>query len=303
MRRAVVLLSALAGLVVVACEPGNTPAGRGSTSKPPLNASPSPGIPAAHTNAAWNDDFGRVVAIQSLDGGQPVSFVRDTTAMVDLPVELLSHDAVAVMATLHPGATAGSCGWQRNATLTLADGAAAPGTWSLALSPGVATPLGIDGVEDMTSRDSAVTVARISRLVSAIPDDSASAPYRGLPVVVRDVWRIKLSDTTAVLVAIAMRSLNVESDPRAQAITLIAEPDPSAGTGQWRTVYSERVAGAEDRVEGTDLLAAFMVRGTTPAVAFVRDGGTGARVEMVERAGGAMWAVRWSSAALPCAQP
>ena len=167
----------------------------------------------------------------------------------------------------------------------------------------MATPFGIDGVAELLPRDSAATVARISRLVSAIPEDSNSAAFRGLPIVVRDAWRFQLADSTVVAVAIAAQSLNVESNPRVQAITLIAEPDPSAGAGQWRTAFSERTAGPEDRVEGMDLLAAFQLHGSTPAVALVREGDAGLQIQIVERTAPGVWRVHWTSAALPCAQP
>ena len=243
-----------------------------------------------------------MLATPSLDGGAPVLFVRDTASNADLDVELLNHDDHTSRATLHPGSAVRSCAWRRNASLTLSDGRAVPNSWSLALSFGIATPFGIDGVGELLPRDSAAMVARISRLVSAIPEDSVSAPFRGLPIVVRDAWRFQLADGSTVAVAIAMRSLNVESNPRAQAITLIAEPDPSSGAGQWRTAFSERVAGPEDRVEGMDLLAAFQVHGARPAVALVREGDAGLQVEIVERIAPGVWTVRWSSSALPCAK-
>ncbi|HEY2850144.1 MAG TPA: hypothetical protein VGI97_09725, partial [Gemmatimonadaceae bacterium] len=184
--------------------------------------------------------------------------------------------------------------------LATAAGSVAPNSWALALSPCVATPVGVYGVEDLSARDSAATVARISLLVSGIPEDSTTAPYRGLPIVVRDAWRFTLPDSTRVAVAIAMRSLNVESNPRAQAVTLIAEPDPSSTSGEWRTVYWERVAGPEDQVEGMDLLAALRLHGTTPAVALVREGEDGLQVEIVERRSPGTWTIRWTSARLPC---
>ena len=243
-----------------------------------------------------------MIATPSLDAGTPVSFVRDTAGSADLPVELFNHDDHVLKATLHPGPAIESCAWRRNASLTMSDGRAAPNNWALALSPGTATPLSVDGIEDLTPRDSATTVTRINRLVSAIPEDSASAPYRGLPIVVRDAWRFTLADSTTIAVAIAMRSLNVESNPRVQAVMLIAEPDPSAVAGQWRTAFWERVAGPEERVEGMDLLAAFILRGTKPAVALVREGDAGLQVEIVERASPGVWTVRWSSAILPCAK-
>ena len=133
------------------------------------------------------------------------------------------------------------------------------------------------------------------------PEDSISSPFRGLPIVVRGVWQFQLADSTMVVVAIAMRSLNVESNPRTQAMMLIAEPDRSSGDGRWRTAFSERVVGPEDRVEGMDLLAAFQVRGGRAAVALAREGDAGLQLEIVERTAPGVWAVRWSSSALPCA--
>jgi hypothetical protein len=249
----------------------------------------------------WDDELGSLIATPSLDGGAPVVFVRDSSAAGDLEVELLSHDDRSTKGTLRPGSAIRACAWRRSALLTLNDSHALPNSWSLALSPGIATPFGIDGVGELLPRDSAAMVALISRLVSAIPEDSASAPFRGLPIVVRDAWRFQLADSAKVAVAVAMRSVNVESNPRAQAITLIAEPDPASTSGQWRTVFYERFAGPEDRIEGVDLLAAFQLHGALPAVALVREGDTGLQLEIVERSAPGVWTVRWSSTALPCA--
>ena len=301
-RRAVlpgILLASLLG--AAACERAKAPAPGmpiSSSSSPPSPA----GVTAVATTKPWDDELGAMLATPSLDGGAPVLFVRDTASNVDLDVELFNHDDHTSRATLHPGSAVRSCAWRRNASLTLSDGRAMPNSWSLALSPGIATPFGVDGVGELLPRDSAAMVARISRLVSAIPEDSVSAPFLGLPIVVRDAWRFQLADGSTVAVAIAMRSLNVESNPRAQAITLIAEPDPSSSAGQWRTAFSERVAGPEDRVEGMDLLAAFQVHGARPAVALVREGDAGLQVEIVERIAPGVWTVRWSSSALPCAK-
>jgi hypothetical protein len=291
----------LAGvLVTAACERTKPP-----VREMPLSsaAAPSPGsIATVAKTQPWDDELGAVLATPSLDGGVPVLFARDTASNADLEVELFNHDDHTSRATLHPGAAIRSCAWRRKASLTLRDERATPNSWSLALSPGIATPFGIDGVGELLPRDSAAMIARINRLVSAIPEDSVSAPFRGLPIVVRDAWRFQLADSTTVAVAIAMRSLNVESNPRAQAITLIAEPDPSSSAGQWHTAFSERTAGPEDRVEGMDLLAAFRVHGTRPALALVREGDTGLQVEIVERIAPGVWTVRWSSSALPCAK-
>jgi len=299
-RRAVAVVCMLA---IGACERAKAPAAGTATSAQGDASSSMPGSAAMSPNAKpWDDELGPMVATPSLDAGTPVSFVRDTASNADLPAELFSHDDHVLKATLRPGTAINSCAWRRNASLTTSDGHPSPNSWALALTPGIATPVGIDGIEELLPKDSAATVTRINRLVSAIPEDSASAPYRGLPIVVRDAWQFTLADSTTIAVAIAMRSLNVESNPRAQAITLIAEPDPTAPAGQWRTAFWERVAGPEDRVEGMDLLAAFLIHGAKPAVALVREGDAGLQVEIVERASPGVWTIRWSSARLPCAK-
>lgn len=288
-----------------ACERANPPArDHGAALQPPAAASAAAESTAsAPAPKPWDDDLGSVIATPSLDAGTPVSFSSDTSNATAVPVELFSHDDHTTAAMLRAGTPIRSCAWRRNASLTSAGGAVAPDKWALALRPGIATPFGVDGVEDLSPRDSAATVARISRLVSGIPEDSASTPYHGLPIVVRDAWRFTLADSTPIAVAIATRSLNVESNPRAQAITLIAEPDSLSGPGRWRTVYWERVSGPEDRVEGMDLLAALRLRDGTPAVALVREGIAGLQVEIVERRSPGTWTVRWTSAGMPCATP
>jgi len=295
-RRAVFLVGAF---FVAACEGTKAPASARSASSA---AAAAAGTAAAHAKP-WDDELGALLATQSLDGGPPIVFVRDTAATADFDVELLNHDDRTSKAVLRAGSPIQACAWRRHASVSQSGGRAAPNGWALALSPGIATPFGIDGVGDLSPRDSAMLVARISRLVSAIPEDSLSAPFRGLPIVVRDAWRLQLADSTPVSIAIATRSLNVESNPRAEAITLIAEPDTSAGAGQWRTAYSERSAGPEDRIEGMDLLAAFELQRTRPALALVREGDEGLQLEIVERTAPGVWAVRWSSSALPCAKP
>jgi hypothetical protein len=297
-RRAIFVISVL---IIAACERAKTPAPGApvDASQPSAAAEPSGSSPAR----VWDDELGALLATPSLDVGTPVMFARDTAANADIEVELFNHDDHTTRATLHPGAAIRACAWRRNASLTASDGKPVPNSWLLALSPGVATPFGIDGVAELLPRDSAATVARISRLVSGIAEDSSSAPFRGLPIVVRDAWRFQLADSTVVAVAIATQSLNVESNPRVQAVTLIAEPDPSAGAGQWRTAFSERTAGPEDRIEGMDLLAAFLLHGSKPAVALVREGDAGLQIQIVERTGPGVWRVHWTSAALPCARP
>ena len=290
-------------LCVAACDRAGSPAKDNSVSSRRAEPPPAESVAGAPQPKPWDDDLGRVIATPSLDSGTPVSFSPDTGGTAGVAVELFSHDDHATNAILHTGTPIRACAWRRTASVTAGDARVAPNGWALALSPGVATPVGVGDVDALSPRDSAATVARISLLVSGIPEDSTSAPYHGLPIVVRDAWQFRLADSTRVAVAIATRSLNVESNPRMQAITLIAEPDPASASGQWRAVYWERVAGPEDRVEGMDLLAALELRDTTAAVALAREGDAGLQVEIVQRRSPGTWAVRWSSARIPCASP
>lgn len=298
-RRATVRAFILTALLLAACERAKAPAAAGSAASSPASSEPAGSTRRAVTKP-WDDELGSMLATPSLDGGAPVVFVRDSSATGDLEVELFNHDDHIAKGTLRPGPGVRSCALRRSALITLADSHAPPNSWSLALTPGIATPFGIDGVGELLPKDSATMVALISRLVSALPEDSSSAPFRGLPIVVRDAWRFQLADSTKVAVAIAMRSVNVESNPRAQAVTIIAEPDPASTSRQWRTVFSERFAGPEDRIEGVDLLAAFQLRSALPAVALVREGDDGLQLDIVERSAPGVWTVRWSSASLPC---
>src|SRR5579871_3538617 len=206
MRRVRVAAPLVAVLIAgAACERAKSPPA-GSTSSSPPSSQPA-GSPRRAVTKPWDDELGVMLATPALDGGAPVVFVRDTAAAGDLEVELFNHDDHTAKGTLRLGPAARACAFRRSALITLADSRAQPNSWSLALAPGTAAPFGIDGVSELSPRDSAAMVALISRLVSGLPEDSSSTPFRGLPIVVRDAWRFQLPDSTKVAVAIAMRTV------------------------------------------------------------------------------------------------
>jgi hypothetical protein len=284
--------------MLTACErtktvaPDATPAG--------VAAPIVPTLPTSSTRVAWDNALGTIIATPSLDSGLPVIFVRDSTAQGDVSVELFSHDVRTVTATVHLGASTRACALMRSGSVATADAPKAPLVWSLALSPGFAEPLSVDGIGDLSPRDSSALAVRLRKIIGTLPDDSASASFRGLPVVLRDAWRVDLVDGTAIAVGLATRSTNVESNPRAQLTVLIAESDSTGGAGSWRLGFSRRDDGPEDRAEGTDLLAALILKNGHPALAFVRDGDHGMQIEIVERMAPAVWKLRWSSASVDC---
>jgi hypothetical protein len=291
-------------VLTAACERAK-PAVPGSASAPDASP-PVTGVVAPVLRSAWDPALGAIIATPSLESGTPVIIVGDSTAQGELPVELFSHDVHTITATVHLGAPARGCAYGRTGSVSTTganDATDAPNTplvWSLALSPGAAQPLSLDGIGELTPRDSSALAVRLRKIIGTLPDDSASASFRGLPVVLRDAWRMDLADGTAIAVALATRSTNVESNPRAQLTVLIAESDSTGSAGSWRLGYVRRDAGPEDRAEGTDLLAAFTLKNGHPAVAFGRDGDRGIQIEIVERMAPAVWQLRWSSASTGC---
>jgi hypothetical protein len=288
-------------VLTAACERAK-PALPGSASAPDT-APPVTGVVASISRSAWDPALGAIIATPALESGAPVIIVGDSTAQGDVPVELFSHDVHTTAATVHLGAPARGCAYGRTGSISTTAATDAPRTplvWSLALSPGAAQPLSLDGIGELTSRDSSALAVRLRKIIGTLPDDSASASFRGLPVVLRDAWRTDLADGTAIAVALATRSTNVESNPRAQLTVLIAESDSTGNAGSWRLGYARRDAGPEDRAEGTDLLAAFTLKNGHSAVAFGRDGDLGIQIDIVERIAPARWQLRWSSASTGC---
>jgi hypothetical protein len=273
-----------------------------SVSDRPAAATTAQAIGATGRSPAWDNSVGDIVATPSAETGAPLLFVRDTGTTADIRVELFNHEGRSARAIITPLASRQSCAWERAGVLAGTAGKPSPVAWSLALAPGVATPLAIEGIGDLLPWDSVGLTTRIHRQVSAIPDDSVSTPFRGLPIVVRDAWLVRLEDSSVVAVAVAIRSLNIESNPRTEVTAIIVEHAPAWGADDWRTGFVQRSAGPEDRVEGADLLAAFHLQGDRTAVALARDGDKGLQVDIVERTAPAIWLVRWSSEALPCAR-
>ena len=291
-RRAVIALA----LAVAACD---------TRSPPAASRDDSPAITASDSSRPigknlWNDSLGTLIATVSAQNGRPILYMSDSIRVGTVEVELFSHDTQVVRGVLRVERHANGCPWQRAAQFVRQPNDAGPAPWSLALSPGIGRPMAIDAIGELAPRDSSSLAIQVSRLASALPDDSISAPFRGLPVVVRDAWRFQLADGAPVAVAVVMRSTNVESNPRAEMVLMVAEPDLSSATRGWQAFWMRRNAGPEERIEGADLLAALQLRNGHAAVVFMREGDRGMQVEFVERVARGAWRTKWSSVALSC---
>jgi hypothetical protein len=148
------------------------------------------------------------------------------------------------------------------------------------------------------SQDSAARSAAIIRLARALPHDT-SAALRGIPFELRDVQQIVLDAADTTLIATLERHLNQEAQPLAEQEIVVLEND---STGHLTARYAERASGAEDEVETTDVVMAFVAAGdSSPLLLLRHDFSDGATFSLLSRAGpGAMWASRWNSAYVGC---
>ena len=203
------------------------------------------------------------------------------------------------------GATAGStrtdsCRTWPTARLQLAsaDTTAARG-WTVGFEAGHATEVVVDSIEGLATADSAQLAADIARIASALPGDTA-ATFRGLPFVVNKAWRAHVPGEPDILVAVVVRNVNQEANPRQERILLIAERDSAATRTRYSPRYSERVVGPEETIETTDPIAVVLLGADRrPTIVVTRDSGSGVSYSLIERVAG-RWQRRWASAYAGC---
>ncbi|MBI1808369.1 MAG: hypothetical protein HYR75_00605 [Gemmatimonadetes bacterium] len=271
---------------------------RDASSSPPPDAPESRNASASTAAQRWDDEIGPFIALPTQDSGAVLLLMRDSLKGASVEAEIFSHDDRTVRTLLTPRA-APRCGWTP-ASLAAGSSSALSDRWAMALAPGIASPLAFDALDDLSPRDSTDITIRVTRVISALAEDSSSAPFGGLPVVVRDAWRARLPDGASVVVAVATRSLNMESNPRSEVVTVVTESESAAPDATWRAAFSRREAGPEDRVEGTDLLSGLLLHGATPVVTLLRDTDRGPVVDFIERTAPMSWHLRWSTASSSC---
>lgn len=273
-RRLSVLLATL-----VACgapAPDGTPAASGAA------ADSAPPVVNGLPQLPWPRAIGSFLAIENARRGDALLFRADTTALPSR-IGVVGYDSVGVPVALRD-VRALPC-----ATRALLRVTGAPGGWSLALDSLHARPVLIDALEDLAHADSQRTVVRIQRAANTLPDSAAAMEYRGLPVVVRDAWIVRLP-TGPVTVARVARLRNLEATAHEELRFIVLENDQPR--------YVARVAGDEEVVESWDLLAVLLTdRG--PVLAVAREGTRTLQLELVAREQGT-WRSIWRSDGLAC---
>ena len=192
-----------------------------------------------------------------------------------------------------------SCPMWPNARLS-ADDVGMTGTgrrWFVGFATGRVQSVPLDSIEALPARDSAALAAALTRLVSALPEDSGSS-FRGLPFTVTRAYRSRdLPDGFAV--GVLVRRIPQEDRPLEERVFVVVSTRDTLPR-RWRVVWNSRESGREEEVIATEPLAAVRTDGSARvSLVLGRDDGTGTSLLMLERVGDRWW-VRWESPVSGC---
>jgi hypothetical protein len=176
----------------------------------------------------------------------------------------------------------------------------AAGSWSVGFVHGRVTPIALDSVDGLASRDSMALAAEASRLASAVTANTAPA-FQGLRFTAREMRRFEAVPGVQALAAHLVRKVNQEADPRQEHTLLVAERDSGMTSGPYRLAYAERSHGAEEEVSTSEVVAAVRLGGSRrPILVLAREGDEGLAYALLERTGARRWQLRWTSALARC---
>lgn len=227
----------------------------------------------------------------------------DTSILAGMEVDLFARSGPAGRARLRAVPARlrddGCVAWPE-AAVTITDSLESTAGWTVAFGAGRARPLPLDSLESLTGPDSARLAAEVSRLASTVPNDTAMA-FRGIPYFVRQARRFRINPGTDVVIANITRRINQEANPREEQLLVIGERAAGQPEGRYELRYHERVSGAEEAIESSDVLAAVaLASGDTPAVVLIRDYGDGSAYALLVREATGPWRLAWSSAYAGC---
>lgn len=283
----------------------------------PPNAAESVATPVARpTTTQWDSSVGPVMLARGAsaanalvvfpdysDSTVPDTLQLDASTLRGDSVELLgrdgSIDAVPVVSAGTKQWAGDECVEWPTATLGVVDTSRAAG-WTVGFVQQHVTSVALDSLAGMSGADSARLAADLTRLASALPDDT-SKTFHGIPFSVRYAYRFQAAPGVEGVVADLVRRLNQEASPLEQHTLLIAERSTAAPDAPFQVTYHERAGGLEEAIETTDVLSA--VRLSAPArVALVvlREGQDTSAYAMLERTPNGSWRVRWTSVHTGC---
>ncbi len=311
-RRRVAAVCVLLASLSAACDRGSAPATTDSIATV-SGVVPTDSARPVVTVTGWDTASGAFIVLPTVDGGLVSGSllradateltVPDTIgvgrAMADGRVELFARSGRVGVARLTvrgaPSADAGCTAWPVARLDTDAGTSVAPWTASFQVNRVTAIPL--DSIEGLGSRDSVRLASDLTRLASALRDDT-SATFRGLPFVVLRAYRARGLDTSFVVATLARR-VNQEADPKEERLVMVVDAI-GENSRNWTVAWHERASGLEDELVVAEPLMAFRAVGSTDVrLLFGRDDGValGAAILSRDRTG---WHVLWESAVAGC---
>jgi hypothetical protein len=286
-----------ATLAVAACEHKTAPPVAGS---PGARAATAPESTKAPAVGSWDPSAGPLLLVATESPERAFVVVPDSAsagaALASIPhpasVTLFGRGGTVQTAELPAVTDASAC------IVATLNAAPPPRPWSVGFIGGVIAPLAVDSTGSFSHADSVSFAARMTRLASTLPNDSAGR-FVGLSFVVQSLWRFNIANGPQAVVATLSRQINQEATPLQEHTLVIAERAPRDTS--FAMVYSERSYGAEETIQTRDLLAATLV-GTNrnPAIVLSRDFGTSTAFSLLERGDDKRWRSRWTSARRHC---
>lgn len=305
-------LAALALLVVGAAGAAcgrDAPAPAKDTSvavPPPIDSAPPVPDAQAEQAALWASlGAGELIALPALGSDRarvlrpPAPAEWQPTPEDTFAVDLLRPGGTATPARLvgTDGSSWGDCA-PGEAVRVVAEGALP--AWTVAFARGAVRPLALDSLPALSSRDSATRVRDVTRVVSALEDDTAEA-FRRVPFAVRVAHHFTWGRGWEGIVAEVRRRIGQEARPREERTLVIMERAPG---GRWQEVFHDRLDGEEDVIAAWQVLAVVQLGPGTdrPAAVIGYDGNDGIAVDVVARRDAGRWTRQWSSG-VECAAP
>ena len=310
------LISTCAGALVLwaglgACD-RKVETGRDSSTGESARAAGITDSTAERKGSGWTIEAGPFLVLPTVDGGMTAgSLVRanatdetvgDTAGVGSMlgngQFELFARGGRVGGARVNIEATAaldsGCTAWPV-ARLSIDGGSAPP--WTVAFATGKVTAIVLDSIEGMSPRDSARLAIDLTRLASALKDDTV-ATFRGLPFVVLRAWRARGLDTGFVVATLARR-VNQEDAPREERLVMVVD-QIGGDSKNWVVAWHERASGSEEELVVAEPLLSFRSgKSKDVHLLFGRDDGVALSAAVLTRSATG-WHVLWESAIAGC---
>ena len=301
----------LLAIGLAACDRKTTPSTESAAGE--SAGAPGDSVPSAERKAnGWTIEAGPYLVLPTVDGGMTAgSLVRanasDETVGDTVGIAALMGNAQIEL--FARGGRVGSARWNLEASAAVdsgctawpvarlsIDGGASP-PWTVAFASGRVTPIVLDSIEGMSPRDSARLAIDLTRMASALPDDTV-ATFRGLPFVVLRAWRARGLDTGFVVATLARR-VNQEDSPKEERLVIVVD-QVGSDAKNWVVAWHERASGIEEElVVAEPLLSFHSGRSRDVHLLFGRDDGVALSAAVLTR-NASGWHVLWQSAIAGC---